>query len=97
MLRMLHALRMPDMLHIPHILRMSPRHYTKRAAQRQIPARIGRFSLDFAVLKKVGGSCSRTELSRHMGKPAFSPAEDFLKKGGSCSRKRGVVVPAKGG
>ena len=58
MLRMLHALRMPDMLHIHHILRKSPRHYTKRAAQRQIPARIGRFSPDLAVLKK-GGSCSR--------------------------------------
>ena len=81
MLRMLHAPRMPDMLHIPHILRMSPRHYTKRAAQRQIHARTGRFSPDWPVLKK-GGSCSRTELSRHMGKPAFSPAEDFLKKGG---------------
>ena len=46
MLRMLHALRIPDMLHMPHILRMSPRHYTKRAAQRQIPARTGRFSPD---------------------------------------------------
>ena len=91
--------RMLHVLHVPHMLRMScvpslPLYRTPSRASN--PPRMRRFLPVFQNSQK-GGSCSRTELRRHQGKLAFSPAERQNQKGGCCSRKRGGVVPAKGG
>ena len=89
--------RMLHVLHMPHMLRMScvpslPLYRTPSRASN--PPRTRRFLPVFQNSQK-GGSCSRTELRRHQGKLAFSPAESQNQKGGCCSRKRGGVVPAK--